>query len=459
MSEIFEKNSLPAEGPLVAWYGDDFTGSSAVAEVLTFAGLPSVLFLETPTAEQLARFRDRRGIGIAGVARAHGPQWMERELPAVFEALASLGAPITHYKVCSTLDSAPQIGSIGKAIDIGRSILDSAWTPVVIAAPAIARYQVFGNLFAIVDGIPHRLDRHPTMSRHPVTPMNEADVRRHLQRQTEQPLGLIDILALHTGNAGTFLDKEMAAGRQIVVLDVIDDETLRAAGALVWERRGEGIFAVGSQGLEYALAAHWRDIGLIPADPPPPQGARSSRVVAASGSCSPVTDSQLQWAAEHDFSIVDVDASKAVDPAIWEKEIARAASLAAGLIGKGRDPIMATARGPDDPAISKASETAMRAGVDTEVLSARIGDGLGRMVDTVLRQTGTGRALISGGDSSGYAAKALGIFALEAIAPLAPGAALFRARSDEPSRDGLELTLKGGQMGDRDFFGRVRNGK
>ena len=48
-------DGLP-DGLLVAWYGDDFTGSAAVMEVLTFAGLPSVLFLDLPTPEQLARF-------------------------------------------------------------------------------------------------------------------------------------------------------------------------------------------------------------------------------------------------------------------------------------------------------------------------------------------------------------------------------------------------------------------
>ena len=64
--------ALP-EGLLVAWYGDDFTGSAAVMEVLTFAGLPSVLFLDLPTPAQLARFARLRGIGIASTARAHGP--------------------------------------------------------------------------------------------------------------------------------------------------------------------------------------------------------------------------------------------------------------------------------------------------------------------------------------------------------------------------------------------------
>ena len=40
---------LPAgNGPLIAWYGDDFTGSASVMEVLEFGGLPSVLFLQPP---------------------------------------------------------------------------------------------------------------------------------------------------------------------------------------------------------------------------------------------------------------------------------------------------------------------------------------------------------------------------------------------------------------------------
>src|SRR5260221_11340982 len=106
------------QGPLVAYYGDDYTGSAAVMEVMTFAGLPTVLFLDVPTPAQLARFQAYRGIGIAGVARSQTPQWMDEHLPPIFRALYSIGAPISHYKVCSTFDSSPTTGSIGHAIDL-----------------------------------------------------------------------------------------------------------------------------------------------------------------------------------------------------------------------------------------------------------------------------------------------------------------------------------------------------
>ena len=66
--------------------------------------------------------------------------------------------------------------------------------------------------------------------------------------------------------------------------------------------------------------------------------------------------------------------------------------------------------------------------------------------------------MISGGDTSGHAMQALDIFALTALAPTVPGAALLRAHSDDARLDGLQLALKGGQMGSRDFLGWIKRG-
>ena len=99
--------------------------AAAVAEVLTFGGVPSVLFLDVPTPDRLAAFAGVRGVGIAGTARAQSPEWMEANLSAVYRFLATLPggpAPLTHYKVCSTLDSSPIFGSIGRAIDLAPHV-------------------------------------------------------------------------------------------------------------------------------------------------------------------------------------------------------------------------------------------------------------------------------------------------------------------------------------------------
>jgi uncharacterized protein YgbK (DUF1537 family) len=39
--------------------------------------------------------------------------------------------------------------------------------------------------------------------------------------------------------------------------------------------------------------------------------------------------------------------------------------------------------------------------------------------------------------------------------PLAPGSPLCRARAREDAFDGLEIAMKGGQVGKPDFFGSV----
>jgi uncharacterized protein YgbK (DUF1537 family) len=52
----------------------------------------------------------------------------------------------------------------------------------------------------------------------------------------------------------------------------------------------------------------------------------------------------------------------------------------------------------------------------------------------------------------------MGLDALAWAAPLERGAPLVRAFAAEPELDGLELVLKGGQMGAPDFFETVRRG-
>ncbi len=444
-------------GPLVAWYGDDFTGSAAVMEVLSFAGLPAVLFFEAPNAEQLARFGDLRGIGIAGEARAKRPDWMAEHLPPAFAALRATGAPIAHYKVCSTFDSAPNIGSIGKAADLAMG--PDEWAPLLIAAPAIGRFQAFGTLFAAAEGAVWRLDRHPTMARHPVTPMHEADVRRHLEEQTRRRVGLVDLRDLAAGRAEETLTEELEAGRTIIAIDVVDDATLTAAGRLIWDAATRApLFAIGSQGIEYALVAAWRAAGIAPDVPTPSAPGPVDRVAAVSGSCSPVTAAQIACAEVAGFTPIPVDPTAALDPAYWTRERGRAVELALMALGEGRDPIVCTARGPDDLQIAAFRSAVQQADADVEAAQAALGEGLGLVLNEVVRTAKLTRAAIAGGDTSSHAARGLGLEAVTAAAPLAPGAALLCGHGRDPATDGLEIALKGGQMGPPDFFQRLKAG-
>ncbi len=449
--------SLP-QGCLVAFYGDDFTGSSAVMEVLTFAGLPTVLFTEAPTEERLAGFAGHPGIGIAGVARARSPAWMDANLPSTFAALKGLAAPIAHYKVCSTFDSSPFLGSIGRAIDLAAPVLGGVWYPLLVAAPEIQRYQLFGNLFAAVDGVGYRLDRHPTMARHPATPMDEADVRLHLAKQTARPAGLVDYLALLRDGGRQALERELARGAEIMAFDALDEASLEAAGRLIWEERGERLLAIGSQGVEYALVAHWRKAGLL-GPPPPRRTAGRRRIAVASGSCSPVTARQIEWAEANGFEAIRLDVARAVDEAAWRVALDMAIAAAGTACRAGREPLVFTARGPDDPAIPALAAAIEASGADAETVNTRIGHGLGSVLQALVATHDLGRVAIAGGDSSGHALAGLGVYALEAEIELAPACALSRAFSDHSRFHGIEIALKGGQMGPVDYFGLIANGR
>ena len=334
--------------------------------------------------------------------------------------------------------------------------LGGAWHPFVVAAPAIGRWQCFGNLFAAFNGAVHRLDRHPTMSRHPVTPMHEADIRRHLAPQTDRAIGLVDLTDLRSGQGETALQREIAAGAEIVAFDVMDEADLAAVGGLIWRNRGERLFAIGSQGLEYALLAHWRQAGLIEPPPPAPSAGAVDHVAVVSGSCAPQTAAQIAHALERGFQPVPVDARRAVDAAAWAGEIGRAVEAALAAIGAGRDPLLFTARGPDDPAVAALNQALAASGADPAAVNERIGTGLGTALKQVLHRAGLKRGIIAGGDTSGYGASVLGIHALTALAPTVPGAALFQAHGDDLA--GLEIALKGGQMGAPDYFLRIKAG-
>ncbi|MCK1284743.1 four-carbon acid sugar kinase family protein [Bradyrhizobium sp. 44] len=449
-------SALP-DGPLVAFYGDDYTGSSAAMEALTFAGLPTILFLEPPTPERLAASRQFRGIGIAGTARAKDPAWMEQNLPPAFDVLAGIGAPIAHYKVCSTFDSAPHVGSIGRAIDLAVPRLGGSWHPLLVGTPAMGRYQMFGHLFASANGVGYRLDRHPTMSRHPVTPMDESDLRRHLAKQTARSIGLIDFVTMANGSADEALARAQAAGTEIISLDVLDQASLTEAGRLIWEHRGKRLFVAGSQGVEQALVAYWRSSGLLPDSKLDLRLAGVERIACVSGSCSPVTAAQIAHAARNGFDVERLDATRAVDPAEWAKEVGRVVERALAALASGRDVLLITASGPDDPAIDALNAAITAGGATAAAVNDRIGAGLGHALDSILETARLPRTVVAGGDTSGQVLQAMGIYALTAIAPLAEGAPLCQASSDRTHAK-IEIALKGGQVGGVDLFSRARDG-
>ncbi len=431
---------VTSSSPLYAWYGDDFTGSTDVLEALALHGVPAVLFTAMPGECDLAGFAHCHAIGIAGESRSRTPAWMDEHLPGLFARLQAFGARVNHYKVCSTFDSSPQTGNIGRAMEIGAKIFHSAWIPVVAAAPRLGRYVIFSNLFARSQDEIYRIDRHPTMRCHPVTPMDEADLRRHLARQTHLPLGSVDMLAFFAGRASRQLSAGLAAGARGVVFDGLDAAMLQETASLIWRGAADQpAFAVGSSGLTYGLLSHWRAMNYIGDAPSPSPAAATDRLLVLSGSCSPVTAQQIQTASRQGFTTIRIGPEGP-----WTQEVEHALAT----LARGGSVVLYTALGSPDQAMVRQSGTYGEAH----------GRALGEILRDLLLRSGVRRIVIAGGDTSTHGTGQLGLKALTFAAPLAPGAPLCRAWAPGSPLDGLELVLKGGQIGPGDFFARVRDG-
>lgn len=466
---------------LLAYYGDDFTGSADVMEALARSGYRTVLFLKPPTSEQLAKYPGLRAFGIAGGSRTMSPEEMERELPPAFGALQASGARVAHYKMCSTFDSSPRIGSIGKAIELGRSVFGERPTPLAVGLPLLGRYVAFGNLFARsgLDTEPCRLDRHPTMSRHPVTPMNEADIRLILGTQTSLPVELIDVLKLEAALITTGSRREEAPSEYvskndqslltsavtngeppIILFDTLREAHLPVIGRAIDELAKAGqLFVVGSSAVEYALVAHWRgsfstemgraqrgnDSAFSVSSPSPcsketvPSSPATPRqLVCVSGSCSPVTDRQIAQAVMAGFAEIALDPMRLLAPEAPEIDLSEALAI----VRSGRSLILHSSRGPADQRLQKSLGSPER---------EKLGRALGEVLDRLLQASGLKRAVVCGGDTGMAVARALGIESLEFAAPAAPGSPLCLVHAPGRSADGCEMVFKGGQNG-RDRF-------
>jgi uncharacterized protein YgbK (DUF1537 family) len=454
----------------LAFYGDDFTGSTDALEFLSRAGVRTVLFLNNPTAEQIHRFGSPEAIGVAGMTRAMDPVEMSKTLSLAFSVLNELQPRHVHYKVCSTFDSSPEIGNIGTAIETGARIFKNDFIPVLVAAPHLGRYSAFGNLYARMgigsEGAIYRLDRHPSMKVHPVTPALESDLRLHLSKQINLPMGLIDLVDIvkSTSEIIAKLNTEISAGKKIVFFDAMYERQMITVGEIFDQKAGEmsPLFSVGSSGIEKALGDFWTKQNLFIARNQWEPLSECKPMLVLSGSVSPITASQIEWAVKNGFKEIEVAAQLMENEDLEFYILEYQKEIISGL-QKGKSIILHTAKGTKDPRIQKVKSIFDKKGWEEQTRrtqTAKIyGKVLGQAARRALEQSPVERLVIAGGDTSSFVARELGIEAVEMIAPLFLGAPLCRAFASGSPVDGIEVNLKGGQVGDETYFGVLQKGK
>src|SRR5262245_61675943 len=224
--------------------GDDFTGSSDVANTLARAGARTVQYIGIPDAS--AR-EELDAAVIALKSRSIAPaDAVARSLAACRWLLAN-GATQIVFKYCSTFDSTPE-GNIGP---VAEALLEELGAPLALVCPAFpanGRTIYQGHLF-----VGDRLLSESGMERHPLTPMTDPDIRRWLQRQTRVRVGHLPLAAIRGGATEETLARAEQRGERLIVADALDEADLLSLGVAAKGHR----LVTGGSGIASGLPANF----------------------------------------------------------------------------------------------------------------------------------------------------------------------------------------------------------
>ena len=408
---------------LLGCIGDDFTGSSDLANTLVKEGMRTTLYCGIPNAP--VELGVEAGIVALKSRTIPAADAISLSLKAL-DWLLDQGCRQFLFKYCSTFDSTPD-GNIGPVIEALMARLDARTAIVCPAFPATGRSVYQGHLF-----VKDKLLSESGMESHPLTPMTDPDLRRWLKRQTEGAVGHVAAATVFEGHDAILaaLDAETAAGRGIVVVDAIRDLDLRAIGAAAKDLK----LITGGSGIALGLPDNFRSNGLIEAGLSSFAGS-SGPAAILSGSCSNMTRAQVA-AYRRAQPVCDIEPD-----ALMSGDVTAARALEWAL-GESRDGSVPLVTSSAEPRAVKAAQERHGREAVASAIEAFFADMARGLV-----AGGVTRLVVAGGETSGAVVEGLELTALSIGPEIAPGVPAVRA-SDRP----LWLTLKSGNFGDESFF-------
>lgn len=404
---------------LLGCIGDDFTGSSDLANTLGKQGMRTVQYSGVPGGDAAPEVE-------AGVVALKS-----RSIPAAdavrmsLEALAWLqaqGCRQFFFKYCSTFDSTPD-GNIGPVAEALAESLDADRVIVCPAFPGTGRTLYQGHLF--VNGV---LLNECGMQDHPLNPMTDPDIRRWLALQTRCAVGHVaapDVMAgVETVKAR--LAEQKAAGNRLIVVDALSDADLMTIGAAAADLP----LVTGGSGVAMGLPANFRESGAIGRDLPVWNG-EAGRCAALSGSCSNATRAQLALHGKTN-PMLEVLAADVITGATTPE------TVSTWLL---QQPGIPVAYSSADPAAVEAVQERFGRDVASSALETFFSE-----VARQLVAAGVNRLIVAGGETSGAVVEGLGIGAMEIGPEIDPGVPAMRAGGK------LVIALKSGNFGAPEFF-------
>lgn len=427
-----------------SFYGDDFTGSTDAMEALYLYGLDTVLFLEIPDKSTLDKFKDIDCIGFAGTARAKSKEEIKKELEPVFSFIKKLNPTYFHYKVCSTFDSSNKVGSIGYAADLARSYFNNKIIHTLVAVPQLGRYTVFGEHFAKKEEYVYRLDRHPIMANHPVTPMKEANLKKHLSKQTKQKIKNLTLLDYHNG-----VNLNSVTENQILIYDTISERDLKNFTKHAFVENETTSFILGSSGVEYAYGSFINNKNKTLQNYRVSKETKAEKVFVASGSLSEISKEQIEYAESHEYTSIRLPINLLDKKDVCNDFVKKVKAM----IEKNKKVILYTAKGITDPYVQEINSRFKDLSKDG--VGEMLGVTLGKYTKAIMEDMKIDRLIVAGGDTSGFVMNELDIYALKVYKSISPGAPLCVAYSKSDTINQSIIGLKGGQLGGREYYTKI----
>ena len=410
---------------------DDFTGATDLANTLVRTGMRVVQTIGVPTGPLNVE------VDAVVVALKSRTIPAQEAIAQSLEALRWLQAqghngvsPQIYFKYCSTFDSTPQ-GNIGP---VTEALMDALGTDFTLATPAFpdnGRTVFKGYLFA-----GNVLLNESGMQNHPLTPMTDPNLVRVMQAQTQRKVGLLDhtVVARGPQAIGERIAALRADGVGVAIVDATsNDDLLRLGPAL----KGMPLVTAGS-GVAIGLPANW---GLAPSSTasqlPPAQGLKA----IVSGSCSQATNRQVAHFKAQGGPALALDPLQLTGDT--DALVAQVMAWAQPLLSQGPVLVYSTAEPEAVKAIQARLGVAEAGALVEHALAA---------VARALTQAGVQQLVVAGGETSGACVQALGITQLQIGPQIDPGVPWCHAHGISGP---LHITLKSGNFGTDDFFGKA----
>ncbi|MBS1095659.1 3-oxo-tetronate kinase [Gluconobacter wancherniae] len=415
---------------LIGVIADDFTGASDIASALASGvdgkgGLSTVQFLGVPT-EASPKEVDAGVISLK--SRSIPVRDAINQSLAAVEWLLQSGVEQVIFKYCSTFDSTPE-GNIGPVAEALAERLDSSQVIFCPSFPANGRTVYQGNLF--VHDIPLA---ESGMAHHPLTPMQDSDIRRVLQAQVTRKVGHLPYQVVQ-GGAQRIKDA-LLKDRQssFVVTDAITDLDL-----LQLAESQDGVpLVTGGAAIARGLAENFIRRGHARSGVYYNETLEGPEILIA-GSCSGATMGQIEHhKASHPDMAVDVDA-------VMSGQAGVDTYLPFLLENSGKAPLLHSSAPPEvfERIQKKYGRT---------IVAARLDELFGEIASRAVA-SGVRRVVVAGGETSGAVVSALGFSSLRVGEEIDPGVPVLVSLTEKP----VALALKSGNFGSSDFFEKALN--